>query len=48
MNTYEMNRRQALITGGLGALSLNMPGVVIGRDATDKSGCHQSSRYAHQ
>jgi hypothetical protein len=43
MNTYEMNRRQALITGGLGALSLNMPGVVIGRDATDKSGNAVSS-----
>jgi len=43
MNKYEMNRRQALITGGLGALSLNMPGVVIGRDATDKSGNAVSS-----
>ena len=38
-----MNRREALITGGLGALALNMPGAVIGRDASDKSGNAVSS-----
>ena len=38
MNTYEMNRRQALIAGGLGALSLGMPGMVIGNDKLDKRG----------
>jgi len=43
MNPYDMNRREALITGGLGALALNMPGAVIGRDASDKSGNAVSS-----
>ena len=38
MNTYEMNRRQALIAGGLGALSLGMPGMVIGNDKLDQGG----------
>ncbi len=38
MNPYELNRRQALITGGLGALSLSMPGMVLGRDTLDSSG----------
>jgi hypothetical protein len=38
MNNYEMNRRQALVTAGLGALSLGMPGVVIGNDKVDSEG----------
>ncbi len=38
MNTYELNRRQALIAGGMGALSLGMPGSVIGNDKLDSSG----------
>ncbi len=38
MNTYEMNRRQALITAGLGALTLGMPGAVIGNDKVDSEG----------
>jgi hypothetical protein len=38
MNTYELNRRQALVTAGMGALSLGMPGMVMGRDKLDGSG----------
>src|SRR5688572_22199080 len=38
MDTFEMNRRQALIAGGLGALSLGMPGMVLGSDKLDASG----------
>src|SRR5438046_1583012 len=38
MNTYEMNRRQALITAGLGALTMSMPGAVIGTDNVDAEG----------
>ena len=38
MNPFELNRRQALIAGGLGALSLGMPGTVLGTDKLDKSG----------
>ncbi len=38
MNNYEMNRRQALITAGLGALTLGMPGAVIGNDKVDSEG----------
>jgi hypothetical protein len=38
MNAYELNRRQALIVGGLGALSLGMPGVVLGTDKLDAGG----------
>jgi len=38
MNQYELNRRQALIAGGMGALSLGMPGMVLGSDKTDASG----------
>ena len=38
MNTFEMNRRQALVTAGMGALSLGMPGMVMGRDKLDESG----------
>lgn len=38
MDTFELNRRQALITAGMGALSLGMPGMVIGRDELNSSG----------
>lgn len=38
MNTFELNRRQALVTAGMGALSLGMPGAVMGRDKLDDSG----------
>ncbi len=38
MHDLHMNRRQALIAGGLGALSLGMPGVVMGNDDVDASG----------
>jgi hypothetical protein len=38
MNTYELNRRQALIAGSMGALSLGMPGMVMGTDKLDSSG----------
>ena len=38
MINYEANRRQALIAGGLGALSLGMHGSVIGNDKIDDQG----------
>src|SRR6187455_1058726 len=38
MNQFELNRRQALIAGGMGALSLGMPGMVMGSDKLDASG----------
>ena len=38
MSNFELNRRQALIAGGMGALSLGMPGSVMGLDEQDKSG----------
>jgi hypothetical protein len=38
MNNFELNRRQALIVGGMGALSLGMPGMVMGSDQLDASG----------
>ena len=38
MNEFDMNRRQALIAGGLGAMSLGMPGVVFGTDKVNESG----------
>lgn len=38
MNHVELNRRQALIAGGLGALSLGMPGMVLGSDKLDARG----------
>ena len=38
MNDINMNRRQALVAGGLGALSMTMPGVVMGSDKLDASG----------
>ena len=44
MNNYEMNRRQALITAGLGALTMGLPGAVIGNDKVDSDGNATSSR----
>ena len=38
MNTFELNRRQALVAAGLGTLSMGMPGTVMGSDKLDKSG----------
>jgi hypothetical protein len=38
MNTLELNRRQALFVGGMGALSLGIPGMVMGNDKLDASG----------
>ena len=38
MNTFELNRRQALVAAGMGTLSLGMPGVVMGSDKLDKGG----------
>ncbi|HSG71723.1 MAG TPA: DUF1501 domain-containing protein, partial [Planctomycetaceae bacterium] len=38
MIDLELNRRQAMIAGGLGTLSLSMPGVVLGTDKLDASG----------
>lgn len=38
MNAFELNRREALIVGGIGALSLGMPGMVLGNDKLDASG----------
>jgi len=38
MTDFQANRRQALIVGGLGALSLGMPGAVIGTDKLDSEG----------
>ena len=38
MNTYELNRRQALVAAGMGTLSMGMPGMVMGADKVDKSG----------
>ena len=38
MNKFELNRRQALAVGATGALSMSMPGSVIGRDELDGGG----------
>lgn len=38
MSDLQMNRRQALIASGLGAMSLGMPGAVMGADKIDASG----------
>lgn len=38
MPDFQGNRRQALIAGGLGTISLGMPGVVMGADKVDAAG----------
>jgi len=38
MNTFEMNRRQAMIAAGMGAVSLGMPGMVMGSDKVNAKG----------
>lgn len=38
MIDFQLNRRQALIAGGLGTMSLGMPGAVLGTDKVDASG----------
>lgn len=38
MSTLELDRRQALIAAGMGALSLAMPGMVMGTDQLDAGG----------
>lgn len=38
MDSFQLNRREAMIAGGLGALSLGMPGMVMGKDQIDSSG----------
>lgn len=38
MNTFELNRRQALVAAGMGALSLGTPGMVMGADKLDEGG----------
>ena len=37
MNTFEVNRRQALVAAGMGAVSMSMPGMVMGTDKLDNS-----------
>ena len=43
MDKFEINRRQALLAGGMGTLSLGMPGSVIGTDRIDRNGKATSS-----
>ena len=38
MQALELNRRQALIAGGLGTLTMGTPGLVMGADKLDASG----------
>ena len=38
MNGSEISRRQLLQAGGIGALNLGVPGMVLGTDKTDASG----------
>ena len=38
MNQTSLNRREALIAAGMGAMSLGMPGMVMGTDERDASG----------
>ncbi len=38
MNELEFSRRHMLQAGGIGALNLGIPGLVLGRDRTDASG----------
>lgn len=43
MEDLKMNRRQALIASGMGAMSLGMPGMVMGSDKVDAKGNAVSS-----
>ena len=43
MEQFELNRRQALVAGGLGVASMGMPGSVLGTDKLDNSGTAVSS-----
>src|SRR5262245_60640647 len=43
MNSFELNRRQALIAAGMGAMSLGMHGKVMGVDKQDERGNATSS-----
>ncbi|MFO0905051.1 MAG: DUF1501 domain-containing protein [Pirellulales bacterium] len=38
MDSYALNRRQAMIAAGLGSLSLGLPGLVMGSDKLDADG----------
>jgi hypothetical protein len=38
MHDFQLNRRQALIAGGLGTLSYGLPGAVLGSDKVDSAG----------
>lgn len=38
MTDFQLNRRQALIAGGLGTLAMGMPGMVLGNDKLDSRG----------
>src|SRR5262245_45946063 len=38
MHDFQLNRRQALIASGLGALSYGLPGAVLGSDKVDAAG----------
>lgn len=38
MTDFQLNRRQALIASGLGALSMGLPGSVLGSDKVDAAG----------
>ena len=44
MNPQKISRRQLLQAGGLGALNLSVPGLVMGKDQTDASGNAVSSK----
>lgn len=44
MNSSKISRRQLLQAGGLGALNLSVPGLVMGKDKTDASGNAVSSK----
>ena len=38
MRDLQFNRRQAMLAGGLGALSMSLPGIVMGSDDVNESG----------
>ena len=43
MNNFQMNRRQAMVAGGLGVASMGLPGSVMGADKLDAGGNAVSS-----